>query len=146
MPGTTHLEHEGDVLEERLDGDAAVQEAAGWDTMPVFRPVITNLYPETGVLATAEVRIGNVCTIRNVKVKENDYGKEVVMPRTKMPHDAGYKDACFFESRGIREQFDQSVLQAYEQRMDPGSGVEPETEEDCMDMELEEGEGPEMEM
>lgn len=62
-----------------------MQEAVGHNTTPVFRSVITNLRPEQGILATAEVRIGGICTIWNVKVKENDYGIEVVMPRTKMP-------------------------------------------------------------
>ena len=57
-----------------------MQEAAGYNTTPVFRPVITNLQPEHGILATAEVRIGGICTIRNVK--EDDYGIEVVMLRT----------------------------------------------------------------
>ena len=67
-----------------------MQETAGHDTIPVFRSVITNLQPEHGILATAEVRIGGICTIRNVK--ENDYGIEVVMLRTKMPCHVGYKD------------------------------------------------------
>lgn len=44
-----------------------MQETAGHDTIPVFRSVITNLQPEHGILATAEVRIGGICTIRNVK-------------------------------------------------------------------------------
>lgn len=48
-----------------------------------------------------------------MNVKENDYGIEVVMPRTKMPCHVGYKDACFFESREIQEQIDQSILCAY---------------------------------
>ena len=48
-----------------------------------------------------------------MNVKENDYGIEVVMLRTKMPCHVGYKDACFFESREIREQIDQSILCAY---------------------------------
>ena len=28
-----------------------------------------------------------------------------------------YKDACFFESRGLREQFDQAVREAYTQTL-----------------------------
>ena len=60
-----------------------MQETAGHDTIPVFRSVITNLQPEHGILATAEVRIGGICTIRNVK--ENDYGIEVVMLEPRCP-------------------------------------------------------------
>lgn len=121
-----------------------MQETAGHDTIPVFRSVITNLQPEHGILATAEVRIGGICTIRNVK--ENDYGIEVVMLRTKMPCHVGYKDACFFESHEIREQFDQSVLCAYEQQMDPDYEMGRERIEDDMDTDWEEGDEPEMVM
>lgn len=135
--------HEEEGLRENERGEEASDRSA----MPVFQSVITNLHPESGVLATAEVKIGEICTIRNVKVKENDYGKEVVMPRTKMPYNTRYKDACFFESREVREQFDQSVLEAYELQMNPVYGEESEygiDSEQQDDMELDDGEGPEM--
>lgn len=161
MPESTSLVNEEnmgreDGLSENESAQKRAQERAGRSATPVFQSVITNLHPESGILATAEVKVGNICTIRNVKVKENDYGKEVVMPRTKMPYNAGYKDACFFESREVREQFDQSVLQAYELQMHQGyvvgSEYEIELEQDEMDLEmdqgldqgLDEGDGPEM--
>ena len=75
-----------------------MQESMERNTIPHFQSIITNLQPETGILATAEERIGDICTIRNVKVKENDFGIEGVMPRTKMPFHAGYKDACFLKA------------------------------------------------
>lgn len=75
-----------------------MQETMERNTIPFFQSIITNLQPETGILATAEVRIEDICTIRNVKVKENDYGIEVVMPRTKMPFHAEYKDACLLKA------------------------------------------------
>ena len=142
MPETTCLVNEEEGLRENERGE----EAATRSAMPMFQSVITNLHPESGVLATAEVKIGEICTIRNVKVKENDYGKEVVMPRTKMPYNTGYKDACFFESREMREQFDQSVLEAYELQMNPVYEEELEygNSEQQDDMEPDEGEGPEM--
>ena len=144
MPETTYLGNEGSIGQEDRVENEELQETMEQNTIPAFQSIITNLQPETGILATAEVRIGDICTIRNVKVKENDSGIEVVMPRTKMPFHAGYKDACFFESREIREQFDQSVLCAYEQQMDPGHEMGQELIED--DMEWEEGEEPEMGM
>lgn len=58
----------------------------------------------------------------------------------------GYKDACFFESREIREQFDQSVLCVYEQQMDPDYEMGREQIEDDMDTDWEEGDEPEMGM
>lgn len=68
-------------------------------------------------LATADVELAGICTIRNVKIKEDDYDLTVIMPRTKMADTREYKDACFFESRDLREQFDQAVRVAYEQAM-----------------------------
>lgn len=156
MPETTCVANEENIHpEEGFHVNRRVQEPAERNAMPVFRSVITNLHPESSVLATAEVKIGDICTIRNVKIKENDYGNEVVMPRTKMPYDTGYKDACFFESREVREQFGQSVLQAYEVQMnpeyraEPGDGMRPEpddleTESNDLDLEPDEGDGPEM--
>ena len=123
-----------------------MQESMERNTIPFFQSIITNLQPETGILATAEVRIGDICTIRNVKVKENNFGIEVVMPRTKMPFHAEYKDACFFGSREIREKFDQSVLCAYELQMNPEHEMDREPIEEARDMEWEEGDEPEMGM
>ncbi|MCD7991294.1 MAG: SpoVG family protein [Clostridia bacterium] len=139
MPETTYLGNEGSMGQEERMEEGAMEEAVERNAMPLFQPIITNVQPETGILATADVRLGDICTVRNVKIKENDYGKEVVMPRTKVSYNGAYKDACFFKSRELREQFDQSVLRAYEQLMDLEYGME-----DDMDMELEEVAGPEM--
>lgn len=68
--------------------------------------------PERGVLATADVRIGDIMTIRNVKIKEDDYGLTVTMPRTRMPHTDEYKDSVFFADKSLKEQFDQIVQKA----------------------------------
>ena len=71
--------------------------------------------PSEDIVATADVDLGNICTIRNVKIKEDDYGLKVVMPRTKMPDTGRFKDACYFHSVDARVQFDRAVLQSYEQ-------------------------------
>lgn len=75
--------------------------------------------PVEDVVATADVTLGGVCTIRNVKIKEDDYGLKVVMPRTKMPDTGRFKDACFFHSPELREQFDAAVKEAYQQTLEP---------------------------
>ncbi len=75
-------------------------------------------------LATADVELAGICTIRNVKIKEDDYDLTVVMPRTKMADTREYKDACFFESRSMREQFDQAVRDAYTQVLAMQEGQE----------------------
>lgn len=53
-------------------------------------------------------------TIRNVRIKEDDYGLTVAMPKTKAGANEQYKDAVFFADRGIKERFDQTVQKAYE--------------------------------
>lgn len=45
--------------------------------------MITETYPGKGVLALANVKIGNFMTIRNVRIKKDDYGFMVAMPKTK---------------------------------------------------------------
>ena len=90
--------------------------------------------PERGVLATADVKIGDIMTIRNVKIKEDDYGLTVTMPRTKMPHTDEYKDPVFFTDKSLKEQFDQIVQKAYQDSIlsqvldvdEPEDGMEQE--------------------
>ena len=73
-------------------------------------------------------------TIRNVKIKEDDYGLTVTMPRTKMPHTEQYKDSVYFADKSMKQQFDQAVEKAYQDNiLTPVLDVD-EPEED-MDME-----------
>lgn len=73
--------------------------------------------PAEDILATADVQVGGVGTIRNVKIKADDYGTTVVMPRTRMVESGRFKDAFYFESRELRQQFNAAVLDAYQQTM-----------------------------
>lgn len=85
--------------------------------------------PERGVLATADVKIGDIMTIRNVKIKEDDYGLTVTMP-----HTDEYKDSVFFTDKSLKEQFDQIVQKAYQDSIlsqvldvdEPEEGMEQE--------------------
>ena len=58
-----------------------------------FKVTITEHNPERGVLANADVNVAGIMTIRNVKIKQDDYGLTVTMPRTKMPHTEQYGKA-----------------------------------------------------
>ena len=85
-------------------------------------PMSVRLHTDTpveDVVATADVTLGDVCTIRNVKIKEDDYGLKVVMPRTKMPDTGRFKDACYFHTPELRAQFDAAVKEAYRQTLEP---------------------------
>ena len=73
--------------------------------------------PVEDVVATADVTLADICTIRNVKIKEDDYGLKVVMPRTKMPDTGRFKDACYFHTPELRAQFDAAVKDAYQQTL-----------------------------
>ncbi len=105
--------------------------------------VVTEHEPERGILAAVDVRIGDIMTIRNVKVKEDDYGLNVIMPRTKMPHTDQYKDSVFFADKGLKEQFDQIVQKAYQDSI-----LSPVLDEDAPEegMEQEEDTGMNMGM
>ena len=98
--------------QEAVQENAAVQANAGADMQ--MEAAITKTQPEKGVLALADVKIGDFMTIRNVRIKEDDYGLTVAMPKTKTGANEQYKDAVFFADRGIKEKFDQTVQKAYE--------------------------------
>ena len=93
------------------------QETAQPERLPITGVSIHTDSRRGEFLATADVELAGICTIRNVKIKEDDYDLTVVMPRTKMADTREYKDACFFESRDLREQFDQAVREAYTQTL-----------------------------
>lgn len=91
--------------------DSAVENSMG---QLAIEAVIVEHNPERGVLASADVKIGDILTVRNVRIKEDDYGLTVSMPRTKMPHTDQYKDSVFFSDKSLKEQFDQIVQKAYQ--------------------------------
>ena len=93
------------------------QEAAQPERLPITGVSIHTDSRRGEFLATADVELAGICTIRNVKIREDDYDLTVVMPRTKMADTREYRDACFFESRSLREQFDQAVREAYTQTL-----------------------------
>ena len=74
-----------------------------------FEVTITEHNPERGVLANADVNVAGIMTIRNVKIKQDDYGLTVTMPRTKMPHTEQYKDSVYFADKSMKQQFDMAV-------------------------------------
>lgn len=76
----------------------AAQENAVGNSMAqlAMEAVIVEHNPERGVLASADVKVGDIMTVRNVRIREDDYGLTVSMPRTKMPHTDQYKDSVFF--------------------------------------------------
>ena len=57
--------------------------------------MITETYPGKGVLALANVKIGNFVTIRNVRIKKDDYGFTVAMPKTKGNAAGQYQDTVY---------------------------------------------------
>ena len=80
-----------------------------------FKVTITEHNPERGVLANADVNVAGIMTIRNVKIKQDDYGLTVTMPRTKMPHTEQYKDSVYFADKSMKQQFDMAVETAYQE-------------------------------
>lgn len=121
----TELEHGGGHEEQTAAEDhTQAEEGQTAEEAPVESglPMSVRLHtsaPVEDVVATADVTLGGICTIRNVKIKEDDYGLKVVMPRTKMPDTGRFKDACYFHTAELREQFDAAVKEAYRQTLEP---------------------------
>lgn len=116
------------------------------ENMPQQVPLevtITELDPERAVLANADVKIGDMMTIRNVKIKQDDYGLVITMPRTKMSNTGQYKDSVFFADKSMKERFDQAVESAYHDYIQQHDYMEESMEED---MEQEESAGMNMGM
>ena len=108
-----------------------------------FEVTITEHNPERGVLANADVKVAGIMTIRNVKIKEDDYGITVTMPRTKMPQSDQYKDSVYFADKSVKQLFDQALENAYEESVHAMTQEQEAPEED---MEQEEEYGMSMEM
>lgn len=106
------------ATEEQTTGETPAPVGEQQDGLPMMVRLHTGA-PVEDVVATADVTLGDVCTIRNVKIKEDDYGLKVVMPRTKMPDTGRFKDACYFHTPELREQFDAAVKEAYQQTLEP---------------------------
>ena len=106
-----------------------------------FEVTIKEHHPERGVLANADVKVAGILTIRNVKIKKDDYDNTVVMPRIRCPHSEQYQDSVYFTDKSLKEQFDQSVRDAYKhsilmvQEQEEPEAMEQD-EESGMDMEM----------
>jgi len=118
------------------------QEQNNMNELPIVVKIVEHA-PESGVLATAEVNIGGLVTVRNVKIKEDDYGLNVVMPRTKMPYTEQYKDSVFFATKEMRDRFDMVVKVTYQQEMGMEQEMEEPAESEVEDMTDEMTEGME---
>ena len=68
------------------------------------------------VLADASVTIGGCFAIRGIKIREGKNGPFVSMPSRMVSGE--YKDVCFPCTKEFKQQFDQTVLSAYQQAMD----------------------------
>ena len=67
------------------------------------------------VLANASVDLNGCFAIRGVKVMSGSNGPFVSMPRYKLGDE--YKDVCFPCTKEARQQFNDAVLNAYEQSL-----------------------------
>lgn len=111
------------------------QESAATDFRNQLKVNMMEYRPERGVLATADVRVGDLMTIRNVKIKEDDYGLTVTMPRTKMPHSEQYKDSIYFADKSMKEVFDQAVKEAYQHSIMDQTQEDAQEQTDVEEME-----------
>ncbi|WP_270809967.1 septation protein SpoVG family protein [Hungatella effluvii] len=114
------IQNQGDVESAQIQNEGAeLEDIREQGPLPDLEVRIHEQYFQDDIRATADVQIGDICTIRNVKIKEGDYGLEVVMPRTKLPETGRFKDACYFGSPEAKTQFDAAVMKVYQQVMEP---------------------------
>ncbi len=74
------------------------------------------IYPYRGdgpAVATASVTLNNCFAIRDVRIMEGKNGLFVSMPSRKV--NGEYRDICFPCTKDVKQEFDQKVLEAYEQ-------------------------------
>ena len=93
------------------------QTSPAQDSTPM--DVDVNIYRPSAqgpVLADASVTIGGCFAIRGIKIKEGKNGPFVSMPSRMV--NGEYKDVCFPCTKEFKQQFDQTVLGAYQQAMD----------------------------
>lgn len=76
---------------------------------------IHTLHTSGSVLANASVDLNGCFAIRGVKVVEGAKGPFVSMPSYQTSK--GYSDVCFPCTKEFRQQFNESVLDAYRQEM-----------------------------
>lgn len=77
---------------------------------------IGSIRPEGSVRAIASVNLNNCFAIRNVKVLEGSNGLFAAMPSYKAGN-GEYRDICFPITKEFRQQFNDAVVNAYQQAL-----------------------------
>jgi len=77
---------------------------------------IGSIRPEGAVRAIASVNLNNCFAIRNVKVMEGSNGLFAAMPSYKAGN-GEYRDICFPITKEFRQQFNDAVVNAYQQAL-----------------------------
>ena len=92
------------------------QSAPTREVLPMEMDVrIHSLSTSGNVLANASVTLNGCFAIRGVRVMDGEKGPFVSMPSYKGRD--GYKDICFPCTKEYRQQFQQTVLDAYQQAL-----------------------------
>ena len=76
-----------------------------------------NLYnkPDGSLKGLATISINDDFIVRGIRVLEGEKGLFVAMPSQKVGND--YRDVCFPKSAELREQINNTVIEAYEQEL-----------------------------
>lgn len=117
MPEDMDLK-ELNLLAGKLAEFSSTQEAAfeGLVRMDLDMEMDVRIFPYRGdgpVAATASVTLNGCFAVRDVRIMEGKNGLFVSMPRRKV--NGEYRDICYPCTKDFKQQFDQKVLEAYEQ-------------------------------
>jgi stage V sporulation protein G len=77
---------------------------------------ISSIRPEGSLKAIASVNLNDCFAIRNVKVMEGSNGLFAAMPSYRAGN-GEYKDICFPITKEFRQQFNDAVVNAYQQAL-----------------------------
>ncbi|WP_353737765.1 SpoVG family protein [Dehalobacter sp.] len=89
---------------------------------------IDSIRPSGSVRATATVNLNGCFSIPNIKIIDGSKGLLVAMPSWKTD-DGEYKDVCFPVTAVFRQQFNDAVINAYQQAMDMNQNQVPMQED-----------------
>ena len=85
---------------------------------------IHSIRPNGSVLANASVTLDGCFAVRGIEVINGSNGPFVAMPSYSTKE--GYKDLCFPCTKEFRREFDQAVLNAYQQQLNQLAQAAPE--------------------
>lgn len=113
---TINKSKEENIMSKTTNSAAQPKETPKQEAQPMqMNMKIHALRTDGSVLANASVTLNGCFAIRGIRVVNSESGPFISMPRYRTGD--GYKDVCFPCTREFHQQFQQKVLDAYQQEL-----------------------------